>query len=88
MTNWTKALMEGEILGDNAMKELLDFSVETDLGYYGGGLEKYKAAKLGMEALPVENLVGKLANIMGYSSIMTYAIDDSISMVVFINYED
>lgn len=62
--------------------------METELGYYGGGLEKYEATKLGMDALPAENLVGKLANIIGYSSIMTYAMDDSISMVVFINYEN
>ena len=88
MTEWTRALLTGEILGENSMKELLDFSVETDFGYYGGGLEKFEASKLGMEALPANNLVGKVANIMGYTSIMTYDIDDDISLVVFINYEN
>ena len=70
------------------MKELLDFSTETDFGSYGGGLEKFEASKLGMGELPSEYLVGKVANIMGYTSIMTYSMDDDITIVVFINYEN
>ena len=68
------------------MKDLLDFSVEMDAGFYGGGVEKYTADKLG--PLPAEEIVGKVANIMGYTSIMTYAVKERMSVVVFINYEN
>ena len=68
------------------MKDLLDFSVDMDAGKYGGGVEKYTEEKLG--ELPANNIVGKVANIMGYTSIMTYAVEERISIVVFINYEN
>ena len=68
------------------MKELFDFSVPTDFGYFGGGIEKYVGSKLGMK-FPAKDIVGKTANILGYTSIMAYDVDDEISLVVFINYE-
>lgn len=69
------------------MAELFDFSVATSYGYFGAGIEKYVGSKIGM-TLPCKDLVGKMANILGYSSIITYDVDDEISIVVFINYEN
>lgn len=82
MAQWTQALLKGELLGENAMKELLDFSVNAgDVGYYGGGIEKYNAG-------PEDYIVGKVANILGYTSIMTHDMNEDISLVVFINYDN
>ena len=69
------------------MAALLDFSVYMDAGLYGAGIEKYIEEKLNY-ALPVREMIGKAANIMGYTSIMAYATDEEVSMIVFINSEN
>ena len=38
--------------------------------------------------LPVKELYGKIGNIMGYNSIMTYASEERLSMVALVNYEN
>ena len=67
------------------MAALLDFSVDMVAGFYGAGIEKYTEK---LCPLPVKELYGKIGNIMGYSSIMTYASEERLSLVAFVNYEN
>ena len=67
------------------MAALLDFSVDMVAGFYGAGIEKITEK---LCPLPVKELYGKIGNIMGYNSIMTYASEERLSMVALVNYEN
>ena len=79
MAYWMRLIMERTILSDEMVKELLDFTIATDYGNGGAGMDEFFVNNY--------KLNGKFGSLLGHSAMIGYDTDNFIAFSFFFNVE-